>query len=121
MTSTAMFKVIVLVARKVGMSREDFMHHYETVHVPLVKRLVPELVEYRRNYLDPAETVAMPGAAATDFDSITEMWFHDRAGYEALGALNSDPVKGAALADDAAIFMDATKTRMFVVGEHGAP
>jgi uncharacterized protein (TIGR02118 family) len=114
-----MFKVIVLIARKVGLSREDFMHHYETVHVPLVHSLVPQLVEYRRNYLDPAEIVAMPSAAATDFDSITEMWFRDRAGYEALTTLNADPVKGALLADDAALFLDAAKTRMFIVGEHG--
>ncbi len=114
-----MFKVIVLIEKKPGMSREDFIRHYETVHVPLVLSLVPTLVEYRRNYLDPADMIVMPGAAAPDFDGITEMWFHDRAGYEAMGALNADPVKGAALADDAGMFMDAAKTRMFVVGEHG--
>ena len=116
-----MFKVIILIARKPGMARADFIHHYETVHVPLVKRLVPQLIEYRRNYIDPDGSFAMPDAAPTDFDGFTEMWFHDRAGYEAMGALNADPVKGALLAEDAALFMDASKTRMFVVGEHGAP
>jgi uncharacterized protein (TIGR02118 family) len=121
MKGKSMFKVIILIAKKPGMAREDFAHHYETVHVPLVHRLVPQLVEYRRNYLDPAGMMTMPGAAATDFDSITEMWFNDRAGYEEMGALNADPVKGALLAEDAALFMDATKTRMFVVGEYGAP
>jgi uncharacterized protein (TIGR02118 family) len=114
-----MFKVIVLIARKAGLSREDFMHHYETVHVPLVRKLVPQLVEYRRNYVDPAEMVVMPGAATPDFDSVTEMWFRDRAGYEELTTLNADPVKGALLAEDAALFLDAAMTRMFVVGEHG--
>jgi uncharacterized protein (TIGR02118 family) len=116
-----MFKVVVLVAKKAGMSREDFIRHYETVHVPLVLKSVPTLVEYRRNFIDPADMMAMPGAAETDFDGITEMWFHDRAGYEAMGALNADPVKGKALDDDAALFMDAAKTRMFVVGEYGGP
>ena len=115
-----MFKVIALISRKPGMSREDFIRHYETVHVPLVKRLVPQLVEYRRNFVDPADWVVMPGAAEPDFDSITEMWFENRADYEALNALNADPVKGAALAEDAAQFLDAGKTRMMVVGEHGA-
>jgi uncharacterized protein (TIGR02118 family) len=114
-----MFKVIVMIARKAGLSREDFMHHYETTHVPLVHRLVPQLVEYRRNYIDPDDMMAMPGAAATDFDSVTEMWFADRAGYEAMSAINADPVAGALLAEDAALFLDADKTRMFVVGEYG--
>jgi uncharacterized protein (TIGR02118 family) len=109
-----MFKVIILVTRKPGMSPADFAHHYETVHVPLVKRLVPQLVEYRRNFVEP-------GAGAPDFDAVTEMWFHDRAGYEALTALNADPIKGALLAEDAMKFMDAPKTRIFVVEEHGAP
>lgn len=116
-----MFKVIVMIARRPGMAREDFMRHYETTHVPLVHRLVPQLVEYRRNYIDPADQMVMPGAAAPDFDSITEMWFRDRAGYEAMGALNADPVGGKLLADDATLFMDASKTRMFVVEEHGGP
>jgi len=115
-----MFKVICLISRKPGMAREDFMRHYETVHVPLVRSLVPALVEYRRNYVDPADWFVMPGAGEPDFDSVTEMWFHDRAGYETMTALNADPVKGKALADDAALFLDAAKTRMLVVGEFGA-
>ncbi len=109
-----MFKVIILVVRKPGMSPEDFANHYETVHVPLVKRLVPQLVEYRRNFVQP-------GTGEVDFDAVTEMWFRDRKGYEDLTALNADPVKGALLAEDAVKFMDAPKTRMFVVEEHGAP
>ena len=115
-----MFKVIILIARKPGMAREAFMHHYETVHVPLVRRMFPQLVEYRRNYIDPAGTVVMPGAAAPDFDSVTEMWFHDRAGYDQMNAVNADPAKGALLAEDAALFLDPSKTRMLVVGEFGA-
>lgn len=113
-----MFKVIILVARKVGMARTDFIHHYETVHVPLVRSMIPQLVEYRRNYINPADTVAMPGASEPDFDVITEMWFRDRRGYEDLNVLNADPVKGALLAEDAVKFMDAGKTRMLVVGEY---
>lgn len=116
-----MYKVIVLVSRKPGMSRADFQRHYETVHVPLVKTLVPALVEYRRNFFDPVEVEIMPGAEAPDFDCITEMWFKDRAGFEALTEINNDPVKGMLLAEDALKFMDPAKTRLMPVGEFGGP
>jgi uncharacterized protein (TIGR02118 family) len=115
-----MFKVVVLVARKPGMSRADFIRHYETVHVPLVRSFFPEMLAYQRNYVDLAGAITYPGAAAPDFDSVTQMWFADRAGYEAMTAASTDPVKGKALADDAEMFMDTTKTRLFVVEESGA-
>jgi uncharacterized protein (TIGR02118 family) len=115
-----MFKVIVLVTRKPGMSKADFIHHYENVHVPMVRRFFPQLIDYRRNYVELDGAMIFEGAAAPDFDSVTEMWFNDRAGYEELAAANDDPVKGPQLALDAELFMDTTKTRLLVVEEKGA-
>jgi uncharacterized protein (TIGR02118 family) len=115
-----MFKVVILVTRKQGMSRADFVHHYETVHAPLVRGYFPQLVEYRRNYIDMGEAILSPQAVVPGCDSITEMWFDDRAGYDQLVAANDHPVIGPALADDAAKFMDLTKTSIFFVDERGA-
>ncbi len=115
-----MFKVMVLVTRKPGMSRADFIRHYETVHAPLVRGFFPQLLDYRRNYVDLSEAILSPHAVAPDCDSVTEMWFADRAGYERMTAANADPVVGPALADDAAKFMDLGKTSIFFVDEQGA-
>jgi len=115
-----MFKVVVLVTRKEGMSRVDFIRHYETVHVPLVRSSFPQLIEYRRNYVDLEGAILSPDAVMPNCDSITEMWFEDRAGYDQMVAANDHPVIGAALADDAAKFMNLTKTSIFFVDERGA-
>lgn len=115
-----MFKVMIFVARKPGMSRADFVKHYETVHAPMVLRFFPHMLEYRRNYVDLSEAIVSPGAVSPDCDSITEMWFEDRAGYDRMTAANDDPVIGPALAEDAGKFMDVTKTCIFFVDEQGA-
>ena len=115
-----MFKVVVLVTRKEGMSRADFVRHYETVHVPLVRSSFPQLIEYRRNYVDMEGAILSPDAALPNCDSITEMWFENRAGYDQMVAGNDHPVIGPALADDAAKFMNLTRTCIFFVDEQGA-
>jgi uncharacterized protein (TIGR02118 family) len=115
-----MFKVMIMVTRKPGMSRADFVSHYETVHVPLVLRHFPHMLEYRRNYVDLSEAIVSPEGMAPSCDSITEMWFENRAGYHRMTAANDDPVIGPALADDARKFMDISKTTIFFVDERGA-
>ncbi len=115
-----MFKVVILVTRKPGMSRADFVRYYETQHVPLVRGHFPQLIEYRRNYVDMSEAILSPDAGTPNCDSITEMWFAERAGYDSMVAANDDPVVGPALANDAAQFMDLTKTSIFFVDERGA-
>jgi len=34
-----MFKVIALLSKKPGLSRDDFIEYYETKHVPLARKL----------------------------------------------------------------------------------
>jgi len=115
-----MFKVVILVTRKEGMSREEFVDYYESTHVPLVRSSFPQLIEYRRNYVDTSEAILSPDAVTPNCDSITEMWFEERAGYDAMVAANDHPVIGPALANDAAQFMNLTKTSIFFVDEQGA-
>ena len=48
---------------------------------------------------------------------ITEIWFADRAAYEAAMARHAQPEVAAAIAADEENFLDRSKTRMFVVDE----
>lgn len=112
-----MLKTIALLKCKTGMSRQDFIDYYESRHAPLIRKLLPQLVEYRRNFIEPEGVFISPGAAPVDFDVITEMWFQDRAAYDQAMAKVAEPEVWDTIAADEENLFDRGKTRMFVVEE----
>jgi len=112
-----MYKSIALLKAKPGMSREDFVHYYETRHAPLIRSLLPQIVEYRRNFIDLEGAYIFEGASPPDFDVITEIWYRDRAAYEDMAAAVMQPDIAKQISEDEARFLDRSKTRMFVVDE----
>jgi uncharacterized protein (TIGR02118 family) len=70
-----MLKVMSLLKRKEGMSREEFYHWAKNEHPRLAKAL-PHIRAYRMNMARLDE----PEAA---FDAISEMWFDDAAAFDA--------------------------------------
>ena len=115
-----MFKAIALLKAKPGLSREAFIEYYENCHVPLILELQPQIVEYRRNFLLDDGAIIAPGASAPDFDVITEIWYADRAGYEAAMADYARPEVSSRIVRDEENFLDRSKTRFFLVEEHHA-
>lgn len=109
-------KVIALLRRKPGLSREAFIAYYETRHAPLIRSLLPDIADYRRNYVDGAGAFTSP-VAAIDFDSVTEIRFADRAAYDRFLARAAEPAVAAAIAADEENVFDRAATRMFVVDE----
>ncbi|WP_405166402.1 EthD domain-containing protein [Nocardia sp. NBC_01499] len=105
-----MFKVIALLVKKSGLSRDELIEHYEHHHVPLVTGLAPVPMSYRRNYVVSDE------AAEGDVDIITELTFPDRAAYESWVAVMYAP--GSGIAEDECTFLDRSRTRSFIVEEH---
>jgi uncharacterized protein (TIGR02118 family) len=109
-----MIKTISFIARKPGLSREDFIRHYEEHHAPLALKHFPMFRKYVRNYL-----VAMPGADEPDFDCITEFWFDDAEGalkvQEILGDYKTEV--GRMFLEDEERFQDRGKTRSFLIDE----
>ena len=75
------------------------------------------IVEYRRSYVDLTGAILSDGVAPPDFDVVTELWFKDRAGYEAMLAGPGNPEVAKRVADDEERFLDRAKTRFFVVDE----
>jgi uncharacterized protein (TIGR02118 family) len=115
-----MYKVIALIKRKPGLSRAEFIDHYEAGHAPLARKCFPQIVQYRRNFVDLKGAIMMPGMPAPDFDSVTEIWYRDREAYdEMLSTHHLEKVQETIEADERK-FLDQSMTRMIKVEERGA-
>jgi uncharacterized protein (TIGR02118 family) len=114
------YKVIALLSKKPGLSRDEFIEYYETKHVPLIRRLLPQIQEYRRSFLDLNGAIIAAEVSPPDFDVVTEFWFADRAAYEGTLATYGDPSVGDTIRQDEENFLDRSKMRFIVVDEYGA-
>lgn len=120
-----MLKAVVLLKSKRGLTREQFVQHYENNHVPLVRKLLPSIGKYVRNYLTPDSLSAgrqddsAGSAPAPYFDVITELWFDDRPAYDRFIADLRDPATSRALQEDEERFLDRAIVQTFQVAEFG--
>lgn len=111
------FKVVALLKRRADQTREQFIDYYETRHAPLILKLTPGIVGYRRNFADFEGAYVFPDAAPFDFDVVTELWYADRAAYDHAMAVTAQPEIWAQIEADEMNFLDRGKTRLFVVEE----
>ncbi|WP_162986924.1 EthD domain-containing protein [Sphingomonas paeninsulae] len=120
-----MIKVIWLLKRKPGMSKEAFREHYESSHVMLAHQYVGHLLEgYHRNY--PVEGWLAPSSKREDgvvepfeyeYDCITEMRIKDEAAADEMLQIFNDPVIGKIFVDDEHRFLDRKKVVMLTCDE----
>ncbi|MEM7721161.1 MAG: EthD family reductase [Pseudomonadota bacterium] len=91
-----MIKLVALVTRKSGMSKEAFRAYWLGTHAPLAAA-IPGMRGYRINIAgDPGDM------APAGYDGSAEIWFDDRAAMEAgLGS-----AEGLIAGDDTAHFTD---------------
>jgi hypothetical protein len=115
-----MMKVIALIARKPGMSRAEFIDYYESNHAPLAQRIFPQFIQYRRNFIDLTGAIMAPGIPGPDFDSVTEIWYRDRAAYDEMLNSHFSAAYQETVEQDERKFMDRSLTRFFHVDERGA-
>ena len=116
-----MIKMVTLIHRKTGMSRQEFIDYYENHHVPLVSSLFPQIVKCVRNYpsTDNFHYVGSSSSPAVPFDAVTEHWFADQASYdEMMAQFANDPEKFRRLSEDEDKFCDKERMVMFMVEEH---
>ncbi len=110
-----MIKMVFMLKRRVGMSVKDFIERYESGHVPLGERHVPDAARYVRRYLEP---VAGPFSDAdSEFDVITEVWFDTEADYTRAMARLADPAIAAEIAEDEEYLFDRSRSRAYLVYE----
>jgi hypothetical protein len=114
-----MFKVVALIKKKPGMSKADFIAYYEANHAPLARKCFPQIVQYRRNFIDLDNSIIMPGMEPPDFDSITEIWYRDREAYDEMLSTHFMAGVQEIIEGDERNFLDQSMTRMLRVETHG--
>lgn len=110
------FKAVFLLKRRPGMSFDDFVAYYESTHARLGERVLPTAQRYVRRYLTPFPP-SSGEPAEQEFDVITEIWFEDRAAFEAAVARLQDPATAAEIAADEERLFDRSSIRLFTVEE----
>jgi uncharacterized protein (TIGR02118 family) len=106
-----MIKMITLVYRKHGMSREDFSRYWKEQHPAIFAKYSPGVRRYVQNHLVPLPGITYEG------DGIVELWFDDIEAQKKFDAwTRTDEAKE--LADDADKFLDMGRARVWIVQEH---
>lgn len=120
-------KLMGMIRRRTGMSRDAFIDRYEQCHCSLALDLLtrnglPIFAEYSRSYpLDGEQVDRAPGSArspAPPFDVLTQVAFWTEADFLHFQAQCSDPMVDAAIAEDEAKLFDRSSIVMFSVEEH---
>ena len=113
-----MIKVVTLLTRKPGMSREAFIEHYETHHRKIGEKYLSGFaVKYQRRYLQSAGFRGQDGATLP-FDVLMEIWYPDQDTLDAaLAVLSTDEAQAEIIADEERLF-DRDLIRSYTVEEY---
>ena len=98
--SGSMIKRASLLARKPGMSHEEFVKHWAEVHAPMA-RACPGISRYTLTIIKSSSTRKDVAPFEIEVDGIAELWFKNKADFEAYQA--SPATKR--LRDDGATFI----------------
>lgn len=104
--SKPVYKILLFLKRRPGMSVADFRDYYENTHVKLAEKYSTGLLRYVRRYLDPVGGEELP------FDVITELWLDDRATFEAVAAFTAKNQPPPEILEDEKRLFDRSKTRV---------
>ena len=113
-----MIKLIGLLKKKPGLTRQAFIDYYEHSHAPLVSRLVPIGPDYRRSYTDRMRVNGQEVDDAFEYDVISEVWFDQAEDYAAFAeAMRKPEIFGQIVADEEN-FLDRSASRILMVTEY---
>jgi len=114
-----MLKMVILIKKKPGMSREDFINHYETSHAVIGKRLLGHLwTKYVRNYpMSLMEYQPEDNSIEDSYDAVTEIWFKDQAAVDEMARIINIPENNRLILEDVDDARHRLKTRLLMVEE----
>lgn len=109
-----MIKVIMVVKKKQGISREEFYKYWKNVHGPLVAKHIPNMRKYIQNHF-----VEIPGHEYQG-DGIIETWYDDIESFQKSMEFNKTAeARDLGLGEDWAKIADMSEEpMMWVVEEH---
>jgi len=113
-----MLKFVTLLKRRSGVSRDEFIDYYERHHAQIgVKYLSGHASRYVRRYVQPMPNPVTGILDEPEHDVVMEIWFPDRAAFEAAMARLTEPDVAAEIAEDEERLFDRSKHRHFFVEE----
>jgi uncharacterized protein (TIGR02118 family) len=113
-----MIKLIGLLKKKLGMSRQEFIDYYENHHVPLAVRITPMGHDYRRSYTKLVRAEGREVDMAGEYDVVSEVWFRDQQAYDAFATAMRNPEISGRIKADEEKFLDRSATKILMVEEH---
>lgn len=113
-----MIKTIGLLKRRPGMTVAEFRAYYETHHRVIGEKYLSGFASrYMRRFITPSANRETGEVPEPDFDVVLEIWYPDRATFEACGRALSAPEAVAEITADEERLFDRPKMRFFVIDE----
>ncbi len=113
-----MFKVMILIKRKPGMSKEDFIAYYENNHAPLGSSKAPNMKRYMRHFLHPYGNDVYAADPEPPYDVATEIWFDDEADFQRFMAYLTEPETARIIGEDEEKLFDKSSIRFLIMEDY---
>ncbi len=116
-----MYKAMVLIKKKRGMSRQHFIKYYENHHAPLGISKVPNLRRYIRHYISPFGNDVYAADEDSPYDVLTEIWFDDEQEFRKGMEYLSDPETARLIGEDEERLFERSSIRFMIMEDHETP
>lgn len=118
-----MLKLTFCLHRLPHLSREAFQRYWRETHAPLVRRHAPALgleryVQVHAAHDDVAAALRASRGAPESYDGVAELWWRDRAAFDAALARPEAQRAGAELLEDERRFIDLARSPLWLGEEH---
>lgn len=117
-------KLVYLLRRKPGVSREDFQAYWRDKHGPFVAERSPQfgIRRYVQSHAfdNPLDAMMVQSRGTLDegFDGVTEIWWDSLASFMAAAGTPDGAKAAQAFVDDEANFVDFSRSIAFFTREH---
>ena len=111
------YKILLFMKRRPGMTFEAFQDYYENHHAPLCAKYASGISRYVRRYLTPHPNPETGAHEELPFDVITELWFEDEKIFRGTVEYLSTSIMPDEVVEDEKRLFDRAKLRMATVVE----
>ncbi len=100
-----LFKILLFMKRRPGMSQDEFIQYYEEQHVPLALKYSKGMKAYKRQFVSPQTHFETGECSDLGFDVITELCFDDEQTFNGvLTYLGSSSLPDEVVEDEKKLF-----------------
>ena len=116
-----MFKQVVFLKRRPGMTHEEFRDYYENHHAPLCQKYASGISRYVRRFLIPHPNPETGESGELPYDVITELWFEDETIFRGTVKYLATSIMPDEVVEDEKRLFDRSRMRMATVVECESP